>query len=492
MARRIHSPSPEAGSSTPRLWKKPRLDLPPLTPDDYRDGVMLAPMVRSGALPTRLFSLKHGANLVWGPETVDKAILHATRVVDPVTGVISYEGKSKAIFTTHHIEKPYLIYQIGSADPELAVQAARTVMQDVAGVDLNCGCPKPFSTHSGMGAALLSNPDLLCSILTALRAALPPEISVSAKIRLLPKQEDTKKLVERIVNTGISCLTVHCRTRNMRKTEKAVPERLREIVDYVRGLGKDVAVIENGDCLSWEDAKRVRDITGADSVMIATAAESNPSVFSPTPLTDLSQTLLPPYLRVCKYLDNHWSNTKFCAVQFSGPNILLTRAQTKEITARLSTSKGYDSVEDMVGSWTGEEDFAEIVSAIEARRGRRPPHQLLLDSQPQPQPPQPQSQPAATAEEDEATGPAPEASENDEKENSSSNSAASDSPSAHSHSHYSAFKTPPTSTTGPPDSALLRAPLSAVNDMRVPIPAFISGKEDGTPTPTPGPREVSP
>lgn len=185
-----------------------------------------------------------------------------TYVSEAVTGVISYEGKSKAIFTTHPIEKPYLIYQIGSADPELAVQAAKTVMQDVAGVDLNCGCPKPFSTHAGMGAALLSNPDLLCGILTALRAALPPEISLSAKIRLLPTQEDTKKLVERIVNTGINCLTVHCRTRNMRKTEKAVPERLREIVDFVRGLGRDVAVIENGDCLSYEDGKRIRELTG--------------------------------------------------------------------------------------------------------------------------------------------------------------------------------------------------------------------------------------
>jgi hypothetical protein len=38
----------------------------------------------TGALlvPTRLFALKHGATLVWGPEIVDKAILHATREVD--------------------------------------------------------------------------------------------------------------------------------------------------------------------------------------------------------------------------------------------------------------------------------------------------------------------------------------------------------------------------------------------------------------------------
>jgi tRNA-dihydrouridine synthase 2 len=186
-----------------------------------------------------------------------------------VTGVISYNGKSRAIFTTHPIEKPYLIYQIGSADPDLAVQAAKTVMQDVSGIDLNCGCPKPFSTHAGMGAALLTNPDLLCAILTALRQAMPPEITVSAKIRLLPSQEETLKLVERIVGTGISALTVHCRTRNMRDRDRALVERLREIVDFVEGMGKGVAVVENGDCTGWEDAKRVRRITGERFVLEA-------------------------------------------------------------------------------------------------------------------------------------------------------------------------------------------------------------------------------
>jgi tRNA-dihydrouridine synthase 2 len=166
------------------------------------------------------------------------------------------------MFTTHPIEKPYLVYQIGSADPDLAVQAAKTVMQDVSGIDLNCGCPKPFSTHAGMGAALLSNPDLLCSILTALRRELPLHISVSAKIRLLPSQEDTLKLVERIIAAGVSCLTVHCRTRNMRPRERALVGRLKEIVDFVRGLGRDVAVIENGDCTGYEDARRIRALTG--------------------------------------------------------------------------------------------------------------------------------------------------------------------------------------------------------------------------------------
>jgi tRNA-dihydrouridine synthase 2 len=167
------------------------------------------------------------------------------------------------MFTCHPIEKPYLIFQVGSADPDLAVQAARLVVDDVSGVELNCGCPKPFSTHSGMGAALLTNPDLLCSILSALRRELPPRISVSAKIRLLLTQQDTFALVERIVNTGINCLTIHCRTRNMRPRERALVHRLKEIVDFVKGLGRDVAVIENGDCVGLEDARRIRAVTGA-------------------------------------------------------------------------------------------------------------------------------------------------------------------------------------------------------------------------------------
>ncbi|KAK0209067.1 hypothetical protein DFS33DRAFT_1307368 [Desarmillaria ectypa] len=76
MSRRAHSTSP--------LRNAKRAKMGHLISDDFKDGVFLAPMVRSDALPTGLFALKHGATLVWGPETVDKAILHATRNVNRV------------------------------------------------------------------------------------------------------------------------------------------------------------------------------------------------------------------------------------------------------------------------------------------------------------------------------------------------------------------------------------------------------------------------
>ena len=39
---------------------------------------------------------------------------------------------------------------------------------DVAGIDINMGCPKEFSIKGGMGAALLQQPEKVRDILTTL------------------------------------------------------------------------------------------------------------------------------------------------------------------------------------------------------------------------------------------------------------------------------------------------------------------------------------
>lgn len=55
--------------------------------------------------------------------------------------------------------------------------------QDIAAIDINMGCPKPFSISGGMGAFLLSKPDTVKEILTSLVAVA--KIPVSCKIRVL-------------------------------------------------------------------------------------------------------------------------------------------------------------------------------------------------------------------------------------------------------------------------------------------------------------------
>lgn len=79
----------------------------------------------------------------------------------------------------------------------------------MAGIDVNMGCPKEYSTKGGMGAALLSDPDKIEKILSALvRGTHRP---VTCKIRLLPSLEDTLSLVKRIERTGIAAITIHGR-----------------------------------------------------------------------------------------------------------------------------------------------------------------------------------------------------------------------------------------------------------------------------------------
>ncbi|WFD35886.1 tRNA-dihydrouridine(20) synthase [NAD(P)(+)] [Malassezia cuniculi] len=284
---------------------------------DFSRGMFLAPMVRVGSLPTRLLSLQYGADLVWGPEVVDRAIIGTNRVVRD-TGLVEYIKDDKQIFSCHPVERPYLIYQLGSASPDLAYQAVSHVTQhdDVAGVDLNCGCPKPFSTLGGMGANLLTTPDLLCDILRAMRRAAPPHVSVTCKIRLLPTDEATHALVEQIVRTRtVRAITIHCRTKEMRPREPALIHRFKSTAEHIAKIaqetGQSVPVVYNGDCFGSEEVERIRNLTGASAVMMARAAEANPSCFAAQ--RECAATVIgPQWLRYAVWSNNPFGNTKYC------------------------------------------------------------------------------------------------------------------------------------------------------------------------------------
>ncbi|KAI5475089.1 tRNA-dihydrouridine synthase 2, partial [Pseudohyphozyma bogoriensis] len=322
----------------------------------YEEGLHLAPMVRIGTLPMRLASLEYGATLVWGPEIVDKAIIGCTRSVDPRTGVITYTNSvGREIFTTHPSEKSRLIFQLGSSSPELAVQAAKVIMGDVSGVGLNCGCPKPFSTHGGMGAELLKDPERLCLILKALTSTIP--LPIDAKIRLLPDIPLTNALVTQILETGISCLTVHCRYPAMRSREPALVERLKEIVVLARELqeGREmerrVPVLENGDCMVWKDAEGIREKTGVKGIMVARGAEANPSCFREAGVLDPTTVVIPLLIRIGHATNNNFQNLKYIlnAIDLAVSPNSMTKAQRSEVKQKINKMKSYEDAFKVFG-----------------------------------------------------------------------------------------------------------------------------------------------
>ncbi|KAK4220176.1 tRNA-dihydrouridine(20) synthase [NAD(P)+] [Rhypophila decipiens] len=291
---------------------------------DYRGKVVLAPMVRSGELPMRLLSLHYGADLVWGPETVDRSMIGTTRRINPHTNMIEYSRmptnvvphvtKESIIYRIDPVrEAGKLVFQIGTADPDLAVQAAKIFAADVYGIDVNAGCPKPFSTHGGMGAALLRTPDKLVAILEALVREISPVfgIGISVKIRLLETAADTEALVRRLVATGITGLTVHCRTTPMRPREAAIRGQLKMIREVCHEAG--VACVMNGDVESRDHAAVLMEEYGTDGAMIATSAEKNPSCFRTAQDGGLEnwKEVVKHYLKFAMEVGNKVGNTKY-------------------------------------------------------------------------------------------------------------------------------------------------------------------------------------
>ncbi|CAN0917624.1 tRNA-dihydrouridine(20) synthase [NAD(P)+]-like [Linum grandiflorum] len=164
------------------------------------------------------------------------------------------------------------------------------------------GCPRSFSISGGMGAALLTKPELIHDILTTLRRNL--DIPVTCKIRLLKFPQDTVELARRIEKTGVSALGVHGRKVADRPRD---PAKWNEISDVVAALS--IPVIANGDVFEYSDFERVRVATGATSVMAARGALWNASIFSPQGIVHW-EDVKREYVRKSILWDNDVKSTK--------------------------------------------------------------------------------------------------------------------------------------------------------------------------------------
>ncbi|XP_075654079.1 uncharacterized protein LOC142624399 [Castanea sativa] len=243
---------------------------------DYDNKLVLAPMVRVGTLPLRLLAADYGADITYGEEIIDHKFVKCERRVNEHIGSTDFieKGTDNVVFRTCNEERNRVVFQIGTSDAVRALTAAQLVCKDVAAVDINMGCPRSFSISGGMGASLLTKPELIHDILTTLKRNL--DTPVTCKIRLLKSSQDTVELARRIEKTGVSALAVHGRRVADRPRD---PAKWSEIADVVAALS--IPVIANGDVFEYDDFRCVKDATGASSVMVARGALWNASIFSP-------------------------------------------------------------------------------------------------------------------------------------------------------------------------------------------------------------------
>ncbi|MEH6550167.1 MAG: tRNA-dihydrouridine synthase [Pseudomonadales bacterium] len=171
-----------------------------------------------------------------------------------------------------HSGTPVYIQLLGQDPHVMAANAARAASLGAAGIDLNFGCPaKTVNRHCG-GAWLLQSPRDIAEIVTAVRAAVPSSVPVTAKMRLgFTDKSLYLDNAHAIADSGANQLCVHARTKLEGYKPPAHWEYIADINEAI-----SIPVVANGDIWSVEDLQRCQSMTGCDHFMLGRGLLAQP------------------------------------------------------------------------------------------------------------------------------------------------------------------------------------------------------------------------
>ena len=248
-----------------------------------------APMVEQSELAFRMLCRKYGTQHCYTP------MLHSRLTVED-------KNYLKENFSTCPEDRPLTVQFCGN-DPEILLKAAKMVEDQCDAVDINLGCPQGIARKGHYGSFLLNEPQLIGRMVEKLAKNL--KVPVTCKIRVLPNEEDTMRLVKIIEESGCSLLTVHGRTKEQNKQKVGKCDW--EIIKKIKKVMK-IPVYANGGIYNYEDAIQCLEYTGVDGVMSSESLLENPALFSGK-IYNLDQ-LAAEYLEICKVY-----NTDTCYIR---------------------------------------------------------------------------------------------------------------------------------------------------------------------------------
>ena len=164
--------------------------------------------------------------------------------------------------------------QLFGHDPENIAKAAKLALKlnpNIDFFDLNMGCPVPKVVNSGAGSALLKDPQLCGQIVRRLKEEI--NIPVTAKIRLGWDNNSINffEVISELEKAGVDMIAIHARTRK----EMYLGQPHFELLKDLRGK-MSVPLVVSGNIYTLDDAIRVKELTGAEGIMVAHGGVGNP------------------------------------------------------------------------------------------------------------------------------------------------------------------------------------------------------------------------
>jgi tRNA-dihydrouridine synthase len=170
--------------------------------------------------------------------------------------------------------RPIFAQMIGCDIQELTRTAKELCKHDVAGIDLNLGCPAPVVYRKNAGGGLLRFPDQIDAILGALRDAIPGRFTVKTRLGF-HSPDEFPLLLETFKKHAIDGLTIHGRTVADRYQTPVRPNLVKLAVETLA-----CPVIANGNVVDRTTALNYHQQTNAAGLMIGRGAIRNPWLFS--------------------------------------------------------------------------------------------------------------------------------------------------------------------------------------------------------------------